>query len=230
MQNLFTDRADPILVAVGGPGGSGKSTFCASLQAKLADAAVLALDNYRTPRAERKERGIFGPHPEANDFSLLAEHLTSLQAGKAFEQPVYDLATGARNGTSLYEPRRFNLIDGETSTYPEFRHLMDLSVYLDADWPTLLETRMTRDIHERGYSPEKAVDTFLSSNLREFARYGAPTRASADILLHRRRNGHVEVREVAARLAGRTELTSEEPAADLSRPCCCGMCSLQRRR
>ena len=43
----------PVLIGIGGPGGSGKSTFCSELSRHLEDARILPLDDYRKPRHER---------------------------------------------------------------------------------------------------------------------------------------------------------------------------------
>lgn len=60
----------------------------------------------------------------------------------------------------------------------------DFSVFIDAHWRTQLQTRLERDIRERGYSPRKAIETFLHSNLLEFEIYGAASKHWADIHLH----------------------------------------------
>ena len=92
------------MVAVGGPGGIGKSTFAAALAQTLGEAVVLGLD--------------------------------------------------------------------------------DFSIFIDAHWRTQLHTRIERDILERGYTPRKAIETFLHSNLLEFETYGASSKNWADVHLH----------------------------------------------
>ena len=183
----------PVVVAVGGPGGTGKTTLALRLRERLPDAAVLRLDDYKTARALRKEQGIYGAHPSANRMALVAEHLGLLRAGVAFEKPVYVAADGEATCTERYLPRRFNLVDGEVATYHVFRGLVDFSIFVDAHWRTQLETRLTRDIDERGYTPEKAIATFLHSNLREYAEHGAESRTWADVGLHRHPGGAMEI-------------------------------------
>jgi len=190
----FADADRPVIIAVGGPGGSGKSTLCRSLASRLGDCGVIALDDYRTPRAERAARCIFGPAPEANRFDLLTGHLRELRAGRPFDKPVYNMITGIADTTQRYAPCRFNLLDGETSTYPILQPQVDLAIFVDADLHTLWRTRLTRDITERGYTHRKAIDTFIHSNLREYARHVEPTRAATAVQLMRGADGRLTLK------------------------------------
>ena len=56
---------DTVIVAVCGPGGSGKSTFCRKLQKRLPHSSLMKLDDYNTPRHVRAGTGLLGSHPEA---------------------------------------------------------------------------------------------------------------------------------------------------------------------
>jgi uridine kinase/dihydrodipicolinate synthase/N-acetylneuraminate lyase len=174
---------DRVLIAVGGPGGTGKSSFCRKLANLLPDASVLRLDDYKTPREQRRENNLFGPHPDANHMALIRDHLAMLRAGKTIQKPIYSAERGRADHQEAFQPRRFNLLDGEVATYHCFHDLVDLAIFIDADWKTQLGTRISRDIEQRGYSREKAIATFLQSNLREFAEYGAESKKWADIHL-----------------------------------------------
>lgn len=185
IRRRFADCAGPAVVAVGGPGGTGKSTLCEALAGRLGDCGVIRLDDYRTPRRERAARMLFGPHPRANRYGLLTGHLRCLRAGRPFDRPVYDPVTGAADRTERYAPRRINLLDGETSTADPLQPLVDLVLFVDADIHTQWRTRLTRDVSERGYTHHKAIATFVHSNLREFGRHLAHTRARADVCLRR---------------------------------------------
>lgn len=200
LQALFSGRSTPILIAVGGPGGTGKSTFAQALAEQLDDAAVLQLDDYKTSRAFRAERNIFGPHPEANKLDLLKDHLIEMQAGRHFRRPLYSKETGEAADSVRYEPRLFNVLDGEIATYRVFRDMVDFSIFIDSDWKTQLATRVDRDIQDRGYDREKAIATFLQSNLREFSEYGAESKKWADLHLYCDDDYHLEIESVSDEL------------------------------
>jgi uridine kinase len=184
LDKIFGRLGRPAVVAVGGPGGIGKSTFAAKLKALLADAEILKLDDYKTSREDRRRKNLHGPHPEANRFSLVRTHLEALRRGEAIEKPVYCRKKGGDGAFEQIRPARFIIAEGEISTYRELHDLVDFSVFIDSHWKTQLNTRITRDIEERGYSPEKAIEAFLHSNLREFAAHGAESKNWADVHVH----------------------------------------------
>ncbi|QBG48328.1 hypothetical protein EGM51_13350 [Verrucomicrobia bacterium S94] len=193
-------EAGSVLVAIGGPGGTGKSTFARALKACLPNAVTLRLDDYKTSRAFRAEKEIYGPHPEANKLELMQEHFAEIKAGRTFQKPVYDSSTGEAGQTEAFVPGKFNLLDGEVSTYPVFREQVDFSIFIDSDWKTQLATRIDRDIERRGYDREKAIATFLQSNLREFSEYGAESKKWADLHLYCDEDYHLEIESVSAGL------------------------------
>ncbi|MCA9449921.1 MAG: hypothetical protein KC931_22560 [Candidatus Omnitrophica bacterium] len=174
-----TDR--PTLVAIGGPGGGGKSTFASRLGSCLPGSKILRLDHYKSPRIFRKQQGVFGPHPKANKLVLLSQHLSLMKNGQTFHAPVYCHTWGDAMSVELYEPGVFNLLDGEISTYPIFEESVDFSIFIDSAPETQLQTRLGRDVGVRGHSRENALDNFLFSNLIEFLEYGAGTKSKADL-------------------------------------------------
>lgn len=181
IQSKFGRKNSPVLIAIGGPGGSGKTTFAHRLRDGLKECGVLSLDNYKTSRQHRNERNIFGPHPEANMISLITEHLEVLKSGQSISVPLYDRSTGDTGSFKEFTPEKYIIIEGEISTYPEFHHFFDLSIFIDADLKTQLSSRVKRDIEQYGFSYEKAVTVFLNSNLKEFIQYGAESKSWSDI-------------------------------------------------
>lgn len=181
---IFDGTPRPVLVAVGGPGGVGKSTFAANLARALGRASVLNLDDYKTPREQRASKNIFGAHPEANEMLLLSAHLLHLRRGEPIEKPLYCREAGRISAYETFTPDRFVIVEGEIATYREFREEIDFSIFIDSDWKTQLNTRLKRDIEQRGYTTRKAIATFLYSNLYEFAEHGAESKNWADVHVH----------------------------------------------
>ena len=205
----------PVLVAIGGPGGTGKSTFAGKLAAELQDAAVLSLDDYKTPRSDRRNLKISGTHPDANYITLLQKHLQLIRKAESFDRPVYDTLSGEVNQTTPYHPKKFNLLDGEISTYKQLREYVDFIIFIDSDWKTQLNTRISRDIEERQYTREKAIALFLQSNLREFQDFGAESKAWADVHLYCREDYHLIVESVSQEIFHQFELMLHKDLAEV---------------
>lgn len=194
----FAGRKQPVLIAVGGPGGTGKTTFAARLAGALPDARVLKLDDYKTSRAARAIKRLQGPHPEANEMALLKDQLRRLKHGESVDKPVYCRKSGQAAQTEPFAPARFVIAEGEIATYPDFYELVDFSVFIDSHWWTQLRTRIGRDIVKRGYSVSKALTTYVRSNLLEFKAYGAQSRNWADVHLHCDRNYKLKIDAVCS--------------------------------
>ncbi|MFW6152559.1 MAG: uridine kinase family protein, partial [Verrucomicrobiota bacterium] len=142
----FAELERPALIAVGGPGGIGKTTFAGKLAAELKEAVILGLDDYKSPRDTREQKKIYGPHPEANDMKLLHSHLRQLRQGKTIEKPRYCRDRGKIDSTISFEPDTFVIVEGEIATYKEFYSEIDFSIFIDSHWETQLNTRIKRDI------------------------------------------------------------------------------------
>ncbi len=186
----------PALVAVGGPGGTGKSSFCKRLSKMVEGSTILTLDDYKYSRIKRQASGLFGAHPDANDCALIREHLQKLRRGMFIDKPVYNPVSGEIDSTQLFNPTKVVLLDGEISTYEQFSDLIDFSIFIDSDWRTQLATRISRDIEVRQYTPEKAIRTFLQSNLDEFPAFGAKSREQADLVLFCRKDYSLQIKAV----------------------------------
>lgn len=215
LENFADDKN--ILIAVGGPGGIGKSSFCKKLARHLPDSNILHLDDYKTAREVRKGQNLFGAHPDANMMDLVEKHYIIAKDGESFDKPVYNAVSGEADKTEAYETKRFTIIDGEISTYKQFRDYVDFAIFIDSDLQTQLNTRLNRDINERKYTYEKAVATFLNSNLREFGEFGAESKNWADVHLHCHENYELIFESVAQehldlfqRLAGKEFTTYNE--------------------
>lgn len=180
---IFPDNTHPILVAVGGPGGTGKSSFCSALQNQLPDSSILSLDDYRIPRKLRQDRTIYGSHPDANRIDLLISHCEKLRACASIEKPVYDSVTGEADLLVTFIPKRFVILDGEISTYQQLRSFIDFSIFIDSDLKTQLKSRINRDIMQRGYSYEKVQSVFIQSNIKDFSQFGAKSKFCTDVRL-----------------------------------------------
>ena len=183
IQGQVKQSLSPYIVAIGGAGGCGKSHFTKLIHSQIPESSFLQLDHYKTPRTERYPNKIFGAHPEANRMSLIKNSLINLKEGRSIEIPQYCNTLGRATATKTFTASKIIFVDGEISTYDELRELFDFTIFIDSSWKTQLQTRVNRDIEVRGYTPEKAIETFLHSNLYEFKEFGLHTRELVDLVL-----------------------------------------------
>lgn len=180
----------PVLIGIGGPGGSGKSSFSAAIARLLDDVRILPLDDYRKPRSER-QRGIYGSHPAGNRLSLLKSHLDDARNGRPFERPVFCRARGAALETETVPPARFLIGDGEIAAHRNLRGHFDLRILVLAGWSQQWQARVGRDRSERDSSLRKALTLFVLSNLRDYPCFATGAAGDAHLILRRGRGGWV---------------------------------------
>jgi uridine kinase len=180
----------PVLIGIGGPGGSGKSSFSAAIARLLDDVRILPLDDYRKPRTERPW-GIYGSHPAGNRLALLRSHLDDAKNGRPFERPVFCRVRGAAIETEVVHPARFIIADGEIAAHRQLRGLFDLRILVLSDWSMQWQARIGRDRSERASSLRKALTLFILSNLRDYPRFAAGAAGEADLILRRRSCGRL---------------------------------------
>lgn len=180
----------PVLIGIGGPGGSGKSSFSANIARHLEDVRILPLDDYRKPRSERP-LGIYGSHPAGNHLELLKSHLDDARNGRPFDRPVFCRSRGAAFETETVQPARFIIADGEIAAHRELRGLFDLRILVLADWSLQWRARFGRDRTKRATSLRKALSLFCLSNLRDYPRFSAGAADEAELILRRGRCGRL---------------------------------------
>ena len=132
----------------------------------------------------RPAHGRYGSHPDGNDLPRLKAALEAARGGRTVRQPVFDSKAGRALETVALPPARFVVADGEIAAHAEMRGDFDYLILVRAHWRTQLNTRLTRDMRERGCSLEKAIDIFLQSNLRDYPAHVVDA-AQADVVLYR---------------------------------------------
>ena len=131
----------PVLVAVDGPDGAGKTTLADALADAAPGRVVVraSLDDFHHPRAHRHAEGRSGETVWARGFDYDAVRRELLEpwrrgAGTAYRRRWHDVATDAYlDETPLIVPALGVLVvDGVFAQRPEIRDAWDLVVYVDA--------------------------------------------------------------------------------------------------
>ncbi len=180
----------PLMVAVGGGSGSGKTTVVRQLEQHLSDIGVLVVsqDHYYLDLshlflAERESRNF--DHPGALDGALLRKQMASLAHGLPIDRPTYDFATHTRSSkTEKLLPKPIIFFDGILSLSDrELLNSFDLSIYIDVPSDIRILRRLQRDVAERGRSVENVISQYLNTVRPMHETYVGPTKNIADIVV-----------------------------------------------
>jgi len=174
------------IIGVAGPSSSGKSELARQLAERLPGTAIVSLDSYyrgmeEIPLEERKKVNF--DHPDSLDWELLHEHLVAIANGRAFDEPVYSFADYARTAeTRRIESTEFLIVEGLFVLYwPELRKMLDTKVYVQTDPVVCFERRLSRDVAERGRTPESVREQYERTVRPSAEWFVYPTEKYADL-------------------------------------------------
>jgi len=179
----------PLLVAIVGGSGAGKSWLAERLQHRLGkSAARLSLDDFYRDRSYlplgRRDKLNFD-HPRSIDWKVAESALGQLRSGKSVHLPCYDFVTHCRlPQTKVLSAKPIILVDGLWLLWkPSLRRFFDLKIFLDCSARQRMRRRLARDVKSRGLS--RAVNERLFRTLVEpmHRRYVAPQIRWADVVL-----------------------------------------------
>ena len=151
-------KSAPVLVAIVGGSGSGKSWLADRLQTRLGKtAARLSLDDFYHDRshlpAKRRARINFD-HPRAIDWDRLERVLRDCAAWRTTRVPQYDFKTHSRRADGkVLHPKPLIIMDGLwLLRRPRIRRLFELRIFIDCSTKLRLNRRLERDLLLRGRS------------------------------------------------------------------------------
>jgi uridine kinase len=176
------------IIGVAGPSISGKSELAKQLAERLPGTSIVSLDSYyrgmeEIPLEERKKANF--DHPDSLDWELLHEHLVAIAGGRAFDEPVYSFADYARtSATRRIEPSPFLIVEGLFVLYwPELRAMLDTKVYVQTRPEVCYQRRLTRDVAERGRTPESVREQYEGTVRPSAEWFVYPTEKYADLVV-----------------------------------------------
>lgn len=189
-----------IIIGIAGGTGSGKSTVVKKIVESLNkdEVVVLPQDSYykdssHVPVNERQN--INFDHPDAFEWSLLAEHIEKLKNGQSIEQPIYSYLTCTRQEETVHiEPREVVIIEGILALCDEqLRSMMDLKVFVDADADERLIRVIGRDIAERGRTAENVMKRYVNVLKPMHQQFIEPCKRYADLIVPEGGNNQVAI-------------------------------------
>lgn len=189
-----------LIIGIAGGTGSGKSTVVKKIIESLTNDEVVLLpqdsyykDSSHVPVEERQN--INFDHPNAFEWSLLAEHIEKLKNGQSIEQPIYSYLTCTRQKETIHiEPHEVIIIEGILALCDEeLRNKMDLKVFVDADADERLIRVIQRDIIERGRTAEDVMKRYVNVLKPMHLQFIEPCKRYADLIVPEGGNNQVAI-------------------------------------
>ncbi|HEV3400867.1 MAG TPA: phosphoribulokinase [Acidimicrobiales bacterium] len=178
--------ARPVLMAIAGDSGTGKTTVTKGLVEALGRDRITSVgadDYHRYDREERKELPFTPLHPECNYIDIMEQHLEHLAAGRPILKPIYNHDTGKLERPEYVEAREFVIVEGLLPLHTKkSRAAFDIAVYLDPPEEIRIAWKLKRDTSKRGYT-EDEVREDLKKREPESEEFIRPQRANADIVI-----------------------------------------------
>lgn len=182
-------RSRPVLVAIVGGSGSGKTWLAGRLATRLPVASLrVSQDDFYRDLSHlslaRRARVNFD-HPRTIDWPVLQEVLGALADGLAANLPAYDFATHARRADRrLVEPCPVILVEGLwLLRRPLLRRFFHLSLYLDCPAGLRRDRRLARDTAGRGRTRASVLRQFRDQVAPMHRRWVQPQRHLASRVL-----------------------------------------------
>jgi len=176
----------PIMLAIAGDSGTGKTTLTKGLVEALGPdriTSVAADDYHRYDRNERKSLPFTPLHPKCNYMDIMEQHFQQLAMGQPILKPVYNHDTGMLDRPEYVEPREFVIVEGLLPLHTKIsRACFEITVYLDPPEELRIAWKLARDTKKRGYT-EDEVRADLKKREPESERFIRPQRARADIVV-----------------------------------------------
>ena len=184
-----------ITIGVYGGTGSGKTTIVAQIVSEFptSEIQVISQDSYYKDNSDIsfEERCMLNfDHPDAIDFELLCKHIRALKNDETIAQPIYSFKTHNRTGETVsVSPKKILIVEGILIlNYPKLRSMFDLKVYVDAESDMRMERRVSRDITERGRTPEEVLSRYIKTLKPMHQQFIKPMKVHADVVIENHQN------------------------------------------
>ena len=166
------DGVDPLLIAVDGCSGAGKSTFAATLAAHLGG-SVVGLDDFYRPMDPDRRKAL---DPQTGyelyfDWQrLIADVLDRLVLGEAAMYRRYDwTADLVGDDIAILEPHGVIVFEGVYAHRPQLRGYWDITVWVHTDDDVRAERTTSRGDDPEWVERWEAAERWYTANLNPLA-------------------------------------------------------------
>ncbi len=150
----FQKAKTPLVVAIDGPCGGGKTTLASKLHKAFPDSVIVHADDFFLRPMQRSEERRKQPGGNMDRERLQEEVLSKVPLGKPFTYSRYDCQQDVMVPVQ-YEPRSLVIVEGSYSHHPDLKPSYDLLVFVDVDANTQLD-RLKKRV------PAKLLPNFIN--------------------------------------------------------------------
>ena len=184
--DFFRLSRKPFVIGVAGDSGAGKNTFTDAITGLFGANSVVKLsgDDYHLwDRQKPIWQVMTHLNPMANDLEGFCSDLVSLTDGKSVLSRHYDHKTGKMSKPFRISSNDFIIASGLHALYlPVLRECYNLKIYLDIDEGLRRYFKIKRDVHQRGHTVERVLDSFEKRE-PDSERFIRPQSRHADLIL-----------------------------------------------
>lgn len=131
LSNFLSAHPDhPVLVALDGRCGSGKTTLAAQLARQFPQSITVHTDDFYLPPASRVANWEQIPCANMDLERLCAQVLTPARAGQAIPYRAYSCRAGAYLPEQCFAPQPLVIVEGSYSCHPTLADCYDLKVFV----------------------------------------------------------------------------------------------------
>lgn len=141
-------QAVPVLVAIDGRCGSGKSTLGAYLQEHFS-CNLFHMDDFFLQPWQRTEKRLGETGGNVDYERFLEEVLTPLKRGQDVQYRRFSCHTWQMEPVQMISYQPLNIIEGSYSLHPYFENPYDLRIFMDIDRESQLENILRRNGGEK---------------------------------------------------------------------------------
>lgn len=181
----------PYIIGVCGGSGSGKTfisnLICSTIRKLYPnssdnDIIIISQDSYYVGGNADTNYDI----PSSIDFNLLVDNLKKLISGNAIKNPIYDFTVHKRNKeTKTVFPGKIIIVEGILIfTHEKLRNLLDMKIFVNADAPTQIFRRVSRDIKERARTISEVSDRYQRDVWPAYKEFVLPSSKYADLSIN----------------------------------------------
>jgi uridine kinase len=186
----MSPRISPLVIAIAGGSGSGKTTVANVILEHVGAHRIAYLPHdayYRDltdlPPLQRAQVNF--DHPDSLETDLLIKHVQTLKAWRPVELPVYDFLHHSRTEKTIrIDPKRVIIVEGILILVePRLRELFDIKIFVDTDPDLRFIRRLERDIAERGRTMDTVIHQYISTVRPMHLDFVEPSKRYADIII-----------------------------------------------